>query len=643
MTSLAAIQNRELIAHAIPPGILLFDRYRVGAKIAEGSVASVYRAEDEQTGFDVALKVFDPLRAKDPIARLRFEREFRILSALGHTGVARALRFERSGELDVLVLEYIDGESLEDRLAGKPLQVDDAVTLVRRIGDALTTCHRAGVIHRDLKPSNIVLHPTRGPVIVDFGVAWFSAAMTLTRTGAVVGSPRYVAPEMFTSRATDERVDVYSLGAILFEALTGCPLRKAQSVAELAQADRSPPPSASSLRSDVPEALDRIVERAVAVAPEDRYATAKEMTDALKRGHAGRARRLEAHLPCAACGTPVIVDLQICPGCGRSISWSLEPGSFAVQLLEVTRPAETAAWLRRRYGDALAVPRRALARRLDRPPAPLVVGVSHDCAVALASAAREVGCRAEVLRARRVLGAQLATPRASQEELGAALALHFGFTILAGALIAFAATPEALGLLCPALVSMIGFPVARWYVRRPLLQVPEETAGNGPDPALERIAGRLARLAGVRARALAATGVSRAAPLLIGDETFGPEDRRLALEALDEVLDAAREVDLHAAMLADVSREDVRQAVVKGEISTANVEEIGETSIAHDMAVCRALTACEAVSRALMLRNPPEKTALPVRNPARNHLAAPGGTPFARSSECHARVDGWPL
>lgn len=612
MTSVAdTIDDPTLLAHAIPPGTLLFERYRVVDKLAEGSVASVYRAQDERGGAAVALKVFDPLRATDPIARLRFEREFRILSQLRHEGVARALRFERSGELDVLVLEYVEGNSLAVRLEEGPLGMDDAIATSLRIGEALTACHRAGVIHRDLKPSNIILHPTRGPVIVDFGVAWFSAAMTLTRTGAIVGSPRYVAPEMFTSRATDERADVYSFGAILFEALTGRPLQKARSVAELASTDRSPPPSASSLRPEIPDSLDRIVERAVAAAPEDRFATAREMTGALRHGHAGRARRLEAHLPCGACGTPAIVDLPICPGCGRSITWSLEPGPYAVQLIEVSSPGETAVWLRRRYGDALAIPWRALRRRLARPPVPLVVGVSHGCAVALASAAKEVGCRAEVRRGRRILGPQLATPRASPQEIAGAVALHFGFTILAGAVVAFAAAPQALGLLCPVIVSLLGFSAARWYVRRPLLRVSEQMATIDQDQVLKRLAGKLACLTGVRARALAAAGVSRAAPLLLGDGTYDPADRRQALDALDRVIDAARELDLHAAALTDVNRADVRQAVAKGEISAAELEELGEISVAHDLAVCRALTACEAVSEALVLRNPPEENALP--------------------------------
>src|SRR5207237_3530008 len=103
-----------------------------------------------------------------------------------------------------------------------------------QLAAAVAACHEQGVLHRDLKPENVILHPERGPVVLDFGVAWFSTAANLTRTGAVIGSPQYLAPEVFSSSLADARADVYALGVMLFEMLTGRPVHLAGSVDELA-------------------------------------------------------------------------------------------------------------------------------------------------------------------------------------------------------------------------------------------------------------------------------------------------------------------------------------------------------------------------------------------------------------------------
>src|SRR5262245_17112082 len=240
----APFREELFVAHSIPPRTVLFGRFEVEAKIADGTIATVYRARDLATSAEVALKVFDPLRGADPIAQRRFERELAALSRIEHPGAARGFDLLHGHGLDVLVLEYVEGESLATRLLRGPLRAREALELALKLADALDAMHRSDIVHRDLKPENIVLHPERGPVILDFGVAWLSSAMTLTRTGAIVGSPRYLAPEAFGASGTDQRVDIYALGAILFECLTGAPFRKAESVAELAaESDNAVVPS----------------------------------------------------------------------------------------------------------------------------------------------------------------------------------------------------------------------------------------------------------------------------------------------------------------------------------------------------------------------------------------------------------------
>jgi predicted Ser/Thr protein kinase len=585
-----------VIAHAIPAATLFSGRYRILEKLAEGSVASIYRALDERGGFEVALKVFDPLRSADPIARLRFEREFAVLSKLDHDGIARALRFERTEDLDVLVMEYIEGDSLEERLARGTLEVEGALALARTLCRTLAICHRAGVIHRDLKPSNIILHASRGPVIVDFGVAWFSTAMTLTRTGAIVGSPRYLAPECFESRVTDERTDVFSLGAILYEGLTGRPARDAESIAELALDGFVDPPLPSTLCSAIPDWLDGVVLRALAARPEDRFATVGELLEAIERERDIPAKRLEAGLPCSSCGVASIIDLPLCPGCGRAREWSLSPGPYAVQVLEARDAGEATAWLRRRHGEALRLHPRWVAKRLERPPVPLAVGISRASADALSAALREIGCRTEIVRERAVLGPPVAAPDATPKEIAAALLLHFVATMVVASCLAFAATPERFVPLAPIAVALFGLFAARFYVRRPLLAVRKRgPQDNLRTPLLEETAARLSRLEAPRARALAAAAVARAAPLFMEAGAFDEDHRAEARAALDDALEAANEIDVHQRAMAD-SRGDRAAALPP----TVEHNRHAGASLAYDLAVKRVLEACEEITRALL-------------------------------------------
>jgi tRNA A-37 threonylcarbamoyl transferase component Bud32 len=604
-----------LVPHALAPGVVLFGRYQVVEKLADGAAAAVYRGRDLVAQAPVALKVFDPLRSADPLARARFAREFQILSALNHPGVARALRFEEDPRFDVLVMELVEGEPLTLRLARGRLGWPEAQAMGRRLCHALDACHQAGVVHRDLKPENVVLHPDRGPVILDFGVAWFSSALTLTRTGALVGSPRYLAPELLESTDVDARADLFALGAVLYEALAGRPVRTVGSLAELAaQEGPDAPPPLTALRPELPLDVWRVVERALAHRPEDRFATAAELEAALGGAGSALGRRLESKLDCSACGTPLVIDLPICPGCGARADWTLEPGPFAVQILEVRDPAAAAAWLRRRYADHL-VTHRWLERRLANPPAPLVVGASERSAESLASQARDAGCRAEVLRARAVLGPALRIPAASAPEIMGASALHFGGVMVAGLAVALAGGPAWTLFALPAAVGAGGVGLAARYARRALLAVrPRGRAGPAPLD-LAPLQARLQRLESAHARRLAAAAVARATPILIQDAAGLPQGAAEDVQsALHDALAAVEEVDAHQRTLARSPRGRLRSALARAEAShpeevaklKAELQVLTETSVAHDLAVRRALEACRGITAAMSTRALPE-------------------------------------
>lgn len=142
--------------------------------------------------------------------------------------------------------------------------MQEATLRTLQLCEALAVCHAQGVLHRDLKPANVMIHPERGAVVLDFGVAWFSCAANLTRTGAVVGSPQYLVPEAPSCALWDARTDIYSFGVILFEILCGPPVHNASGVAQLAlMHQKGDPPLVSAIRPEVPQALVAVVARAI--------------------------------------------------------------------------------------------------------------------------------------------------------------------------------------------------------------------------------------------------------------------------------------------------------------------------------------------------------------------------------------------
>jgi serine/threonine protein kinase/Flp pilus assembly protein TadD len=263
------------------------DRYRIENEIGRGGMAAVYLAEDLKHGRKVAIKVLLPgsTQACEP---QRFLREIRIAARLSHPSI---LPVHDSGECDGLlyfVMPYAGGESLRDRLAREgSLPIDAALRITRAVAVALGYAHRHGVIHRDIKPENILLQEGE-PVIADFGVATaISAAggdnVYITDRGFAVGTPAYMSPEQASAeRELDGRSDLYSLACVLFEMLSGQPPFSGSSPrATMARHAIEPAPSIRSLRPTVPLAIEQALQRALAKAPEERFATMAEFYEAL--------------------------------------------------------------------------------------------------------------------------------------------------------------------------------------------------------------------------------------------------------------------------------------------------------------------------------------------------------------------------
>ncbi|WP_437486645.1 protein kinase [Sorangium sp. So ce1014] len=258
------------------PGSVIDGRFEVEALAGAGGMGTVYRARDRASGATVALKL---LREADAQAAARFAHEARVLSGLEHPHIVRYVTHGTTppGE-PFLVMEWLAGETLSERLSRGALRLEEGLALARAVAEALGTAHARGIVHRDIKPSNLFL--VEGSIehvkVLDFGIARQHATATrLTQTGSVLGTPGYMAPEQARGDLAllDARADVFSLGCVLFECLTGLPAFCGQhAMALLAKLLMEEPPRARELRPELPAALDDLVARMLAKEPAARPA-----------------------------------------------------------------------------------------------------------------------------------------------------------------------------------------------------------------------------------------------------------------------------------------------------------------------------------------------------------------------------------
>jgi serine/threonine protein kinase len=254
--------------------------YTLLKKIAQSNIAGVYLARNSEFPQPVALKI-QAIKGSKPIAeaeRARFERECDILSKLNHRSVANILDYGLSEECLYLALEYFPCGSLRDRLK-HPISESDALNYAHQIGEALQIVHAAQIVHRDLKPSNLMLTNDNRLVLIDFGSARTHLLPgDLSQDDDCTGTPYYVCPEQTEDREPDARGDLYSLGVVLFEMLSGTVPFVGRSVAEILAAHRNSP--VPRLRADL-SAYQAIIDRLLAKKPEDRFASAAQFLDAL--------------------------------------------------------------------------------------------------------------------------------------------------------------------------------------------------------------------------------------------------------------------------------------------------------------------------------------------------------------------------
>jgi len=248
--------------------------YRNLRKIGEGGMAQVYLAERVQDGLQLVLKVLDPKLREDETFRKRFAQEFRLIAGLHNEHVAQIYDHGFVGEHPYIAMEYLSGGTLAARIH-EGLTSREALRITSQIARALDAIHSRGVIHRDLKPQNILFRESDRPVLVDFGLAKsVSAHTTLTRHGEVIATPRYMSPEQCLGKPADHRSDLYSLGVIFYEMVTGRRLYEAEGPAGLVyQHVHGPMPRMPARLAGYQSTMDRLL----AKNPDDRFQSAREL------------------------------------------------------------------------------------------------------------------------------------------------------------------------------------------------------------------------------------------------------------------------------------------------------------------------------------------------------------------------------
>jgi eukaryotic-like serine/threonine-protein kinase len=271
-------------------GTLFDGRYQVVRKLGAGGMANVYLAEDQELGRRVAIKILNDRHANDEQFVERFRREAKNAAALSHPNIVSIYdRGEAEGTY-YIAMEYLDGRSLKELILSRgPAPLNVAIEYVRQILSALRFAHRHGIVHRDIKPHNVLVDAEGRVKVTDFGIARAGTSQ-MTEAGSIVGTAQYLSPEQARGTAVDQRSDLYSLGIVLYELVTGTLPFNGDTPVEIAMKHLSQTPELPShLRPELPRELDLVVTRALAKDPDERYQSAEEMDADLERLARGAA------------------------------------------------------------------------------------------------------------------------------------------------------------------------------------------------------------------------------------------------------------------------------------------------------------------------------------------------------------------
>ncbi len=304
--------------------------YRITAALGAGGMGEVWRAEDTRLGREVALKLLPADFAADPERLARFEREAKLLASLNHPNVATLHALEHLEGRHVLVMELVEGEGLDERIARGPIAIDEAITIALQIAEGLEAAHEKGIVHRDLKPANVRIRPDGTVKVLDFGLAkaWESEGISgsaslsptitqhHTKAGVLLGTAAYMAPEQARGKAVDKRADVWAFGVVVFEMLTGRPLFEGETISDVLAAVLTRQFDHGALPEATPPSIRALLRRCLERNPKNRLhdiADARIVIDEVLSGRsepaatASTATRSPTRAPWLIAGASVVV------------------------------------------------------------------------------------------------------------------------------------------------------------------------------------------------------------------------------------------------------------------------------------------------------------------------------------------------
>jgi len=370
-----------------PPLPERFGRFRVISELGRGAMGVVYRAEDETLGRVVAVKTISltgSSQQERDIHEARFLQEARAAAALSHPAIITVYEMGREGDSAFIAMELLEGRELRELIRDAALAPADSLRILADVADGLGFAHEKGVVHRDVKPGNIMVLPDGRVKIMDFGIARHREPMVKTQTGVLLGSPQYMAPEQIVGRPFDHRADLFALGLVLYEILTGVKPFAGEDIPELtfkvANMAATPP---SHLAPDLPPVVDFIIARALKKKPDERYQSAADF-----------GRDLRAAIPevrAAETAAAQRADAATVPQAALAATGDARTVPLAEMPLEL-RPSprfDSAAALERlpvRRPDDPAVTQAVIAppRRMRLDPARLLLVVAYGAALVAA-------------------------------------------------------------------------------------------------------------------------------------------------------------------------------------------------------------------------------------------------------------------
>ncbi len=266
------------------PSKIVAGKYKILTELGRGGMGIVYKAKDTKLKRNVALKFLPAELTKEKDAKKRFIQEAQAAAALNHPNICIIHEVDEVDDQTFIAMEYIEGQTLKDKIESGPLEINEAVKIVTHVAEGLGEAHAKGIIHRDIKPANIMLTDKGTAKIMDFGIAKLEAGVDMTKTSTLIGTVAYMSPEQARGEDVDHRTDIWSLGAMFYEMLTNeRPFRKSQEHALIFEILEKDPHPVTSLRQDLPSHIEKVVEKALSKKLSNRYQNVHEIIQKLKQ------------------------------------------------------------------------------------------------------------------------------------------------------------------------------------------------------------------------------------------------------------------------------------------------------------------------------------------------------------------------